>query len=33
MMPIEMAEDILNRAGDALAITTLKTNTDGKSTD
>jgi HK97 family phage portal protein len=33
MMPIEMAEDLLNRAGDQLAITSLKNKQDGKSTD
>jgi HK97 family phage portal protein len=33
MMPISMAPDILSRAGDQLAIQSLKTNTDGKSTD
>ena len=33
MMPISMAPDLLNRAGDQLAIQSLKTNSDGKPTD
>jgi hypothetical protein len=33
MMPISKAEEILSRAADQLALTSLKTNTDGKSTD
>jgi HK97 family phage portal protein len=33
MMPISMAPDLLKRAGDQLAITSLKNNTDGKSID
>lgn len=33
MMPISKADEILSRAADQLALTSLKTNTDGKSTD